>query len=491
MSIPTRLGRYAVRSRLGAGAFATVWLAHDERLDSAVAVKVLAENWAGDAHVRQRFVEEGRFLRRVESPHVVSVYDAGELPDGRPYLVMAYADQGTLADRLQVGQVPAELALSIIAQVAAGLDTLHRRDVLHRDVKPANVLFRTVAGEVRAMVGDLGLGKALDMSSRLSLVGGTPSFMAPEQARGERLDQRTDEYALAALAYLLLSGRPAYTHASLTAAASPAPAPRLDELVSGEPAGPRVGEVLAKGLAVRPEDRYPDVLTFAAELSRGLGAADAGSGLLSGWVPTDPDRTQVVGRPADSPAAEPVEEPAGEPPPSAPRSRRWWPLAAALVALVCGAVVGVAAYRHNHRTVDLTDADGVLSVTVPDGWDAVRATHGWTPPGSDHPQPALSVGSALRWQQPGPGSGVFIGLMPAEDLPDELPGHPECAETSDPIRNDFRGDLALTAVSTGCPGVVIERTVQVADTLVLWIQVKGTDRATANVVLDSVRTHGI
>ena len=106
--MPSRLGRYAVRRRIGSGGFATVWLAYDEQLDSPVAVKVLADNWTEDHHVRQRFLEEGRYLRKVESPHVVSVYDAGELDDGRPYLVMSYADQGTLADRLEVeGLTPA------------------------------------------------------------------------------------------------------------------------------------------------------------------------------------------------------------------------------------------------------------------------------------------------------------------------------------------------------------------------------------------------
>src|SRR4051794_13001859 len=192
--MPARLGRYAVRRRIGSGGFATVWLAYDEQLDSPVAVKVLAENWTEDQAVRQRFLEEGRYLRKVESPHVVSVYDAGELEDGRPYLVMSYADQGTLADRLEArtevrakraskGLTPAQ-ALEVVRQVGAGLQALHDRGVLHRDIKPANVLFRTVEGgdgqTVRAMVGDLGLGKSLDMSSRLTMIAGTPSFIAPE-----------------------------------------------------------------------------------------------------------------------------------------------------------------------------------------------------------------------------------------------------------------------------------------------------------------------
>ncbi len=232
--MPSRLGRYAVRRRIGSGGFATVWLAYDEQLDSPVAVKVLADNWTEDNHVRGRFIEEGRFLRKVESPHVVTVYDAGELDDGRPYLVMSYADQGTLADRLEVegltvgqshGGGAADRARA--AGAARPRRAAPRREAGERavpDPRPASGVDR---GDVRAMLGDLGLGKALDMSSRLTMIAGTPTFVAPEQAQGEPLDGRADQYSLAALTYLLFTGRAPYAHATLAAAAAPGEPPAL------------------------------------------------------------------------------------------------------------------------------------------------------------------------------------------------------------------------------------------------------------------------
>src|SRR4051794_14385344 len=282
VSLPSRIGRYAVRRRIGSGGFATVWLGYDDQLDSPVAIKVLADNWTEDHHVRQRFVDEGRFLRRVESPYVVPVYDAGELDDGRPYLVMAYADQGTLADRLENGGLLREEALEVVRQVGLGLSALHQHHLLHRDVKPANVLFRTVDGtgpppQVRAMVGDLGLGKAVDMSSRLTMIAGTPTFVAPEQAQGEHLDERADQYSLAAITYLLLTGRPPHRHASLAAAARPG-----DPHPMSTPEWPIPAEVEAvvrRGLDADREHRWPDVASFTAALAGTVdGRAAASSG---------------------------------------------------------------------------------------------------------------------------------------------------------------------------------------------------------------------
>ncbi|WP_240340485.1 serine/threonine-protein kinase [Nocardioides sp. SYSU D00038] len=486
--MPHRLGRYAVRRRIGSGAFATVWLAYDEHLDSPVAVKVLADNWTEDHHVRQRFLEEGRYLRRVESPHVVSVYDAGELEDGRPYLVMSYADQGTLADRLEVEGLTADEALDVVGQVAAGLKALHGKGILHRDVKPANVLFRSIdhgddGAGVRVMLGDLGLGKALDVSSRLTMVAGTPSYVAPEQARAEPLDARADQYSLAVLTFRLLAGRAPYQHLDLAAAAEPGTPPSLTTSH-----GAAVDAVVRRGLAVDREDRFPDVSAYADALADALadGLADGLGSRGGGLQPLDPDRTRAGGNPTALPTAP-------SPAPGAPPPRRV-PLARGAAALLLVAAAGVAGYlgqRHLGGDVTVTDADGVLSVTVPRAWDGAVSRDGWEL--DDEELPGLSVGTDRSWTDTAAdGEGVFLGLLPGTRLPDDLPQHPECSDAEP--RDDAatsQGD-AVTVVHTDCPGgVTVERVVQVTASRLLWVQIRSADRATANDVLDSIDTHGL
>lgn len=494
--MPSRLGRYAVRRRIGSGGFATVWLAYDEQLDSPVAVKVLADNWTEDHHVRQRFLEEGRYLRKVESPHVVSVYDAGELEDGRPYLVMSYADQGTLADRLEVEGLTPQQALEVVRQVGAGLQALHQRGILHRDVKPANVLFRTVEAngsgpshEVRAMVGDLGLGKALDMSSRLTMIAGTPSYVAPEQALGEGLDARADQYSLASLAYLMLSGRPPYTHASLSAAARPGPPPPLSTPERPFPA--EVESVVRRGLAPDREDRWPDVASFVAALASAL---DARSAPVSSepWLPVDPQLTQAGAAPSPRPATGDLAPPT----PPRRRGRRTAAVLVGLLALALGATAGYLAEQRSGRQATITDAQGNLSVTVPSGWDRAVAVDGWTPPNGTRGgtrYPAISVGTTRDWTATdAAGEGVFLGILPGTTLPAQVPRHPECGQAQEPVTDTVDGNASVTVVYDACPGgVTVERVVQVAGNRLLWVQVRSADRATANAVLDAVRTHGI
>ncbi|MGI8522726.1 MAG: protein kinase domain-containing protein [Nocardioides sp.] len=489
--MPARLGRYAVRRRIGSGGFATVWLAYDEQLDSPVAVKVLAENWTEDAAVRKRFLEEGRFLRKVESPHVVTVYDAGELDDGRPYLVMSYADQGTLADRLELQGFTVHQSLEVVRQVAEGLAELHRRGVLHRDVKPANVLFRAIdggpdGGRVRAMIGDLGLGKALDVSSRLTMIAGTPSYVAPEQAQGEHLDARADQYSLGALTHLLLTGRAPYSHATLKAAAEAAAPPPLS--TPDRPFPPEVEHVVARAMAPERADRWPDVTTYAEALSDAFTASygETREALPWRWLPVDPQLTQAGRRPTPAPEAGPLPEPAAP-----PVKRRRWPAAVlSLVLLAAGLYGGYTWWRGTHDQMTRTDMDGVLSVTVPRDWDGELATAGWTPPNGTSHAPALAVGDSSDWATTG--QGVFVGLLRATELPTHLPQHQGCTSVGEPVRSKIAGDPASTTTYAGCrPGVVIERVVQVTGDQLLWVQVRSSDLATAHAVLASVRTRGI
>ena len=271
MSLPTRLGRLDRVDRIGSGGFATVWLYHDAELDSDVAVKALAENWSQRLDVRERFLEEARILRRADSDHIVRVYDIGEV-DGTPYFVMTYADQGSLARQLEPGlPLSVPRVADLVTQAGAGLAVLHEHGVVHRDIKPQNLLIRSggSAGD-KLLVADLGVAKAMLHASGLTQVVGTPAYMAPEQATGGAIDARADVHALAAVAYQMLTGRLArdgsiaeLAHASLPLAPS-----RIDPSLP-----PEVDEVLLRSLDPSPEARYSSIDAFTDALRSALGVA--------------------------------------------------------------------------------------------------------------------------------------------------------------------------------------------------------------------------
>lgn len=246
-----------------------MWLYRDDELRSDVAVKALADNWATREDIRDRFLAEARILRRADSDHVVRVYDIGEA-DGTPYFVMTYADQGTLATLLEPKRpLPPDRVADLISQAGDGLAVLHDQGVIHRDIKPQNLLVksdgRDVHGEPRSrvLVADLGVAKAVVHASGLTQVVGTPAYMAPEQAAGVGLDIRADVHALAAVAYQMLTARLVREGgiADLMEATTPPPPSSLAPL-------PRqVDRVLLSALDPDRENRPADVRSFVTALS--------------------------------------------------------------------------------------------------------------------------------------------------------------------------------------------------------------------------------
>ena len=236
MPLPELIGRYRPVRRLGSGGFAVVWLAHDESLDAEVAVKVMADNWADRMDLRERFLREARMLRQASSYRIVQVFDIGELEDGRPYLVMEYADRGTLADRVKEhGAYPLAEALRITAEVARGVAELHAAGVVHRDLKPSNVLITSVrGGGERLLVADLGVAKSLAHGSGVTMSVGSAGYMAPEQMEPQiGVDVRADVYSLGAFAFYLMTAQRPYLPLVMAEKMPPGlPRPVLETMLS-------------------------------------------------------------------------------------------------------------------------------------------------------------------------------------------------------------------------------------------------------------------
>jgi serine/threonine protein kinase len=266
-----RLGRYLLADRLGAGAFATVWKAYDPELDTDVAVKVLADNWASNADVRERFLAEARLLRRISSPRVVRVHDVG-VQDDRPYFVMDYVRGGTLAER--IGHcLPAE-ALQLAAEAGYAVHVLHGAGVLHRDIKPSNLLLDADRTPPAVLVADLGSAKQLADASGLTVTTGTPAYMAPEQAfQTGGFDTRADVYALGVVTFELLTGQKPFGSGGRTTLMTGQPSTSAPLAIPAALAVPNgIDALLRAAMSVAPTDRPPTAKAFAdALLSRGGG----------------------------------------------------------------------------------------------------------------------------------------------------------------------------------------------------------------------------
>jgi serine/threonine protein kinase len=279
------IGRYRIGPRLGAGGYAVVWLADDASLDNTIAIKVMAENWVDQGDLRDRFLAEARMLRRAASPRIVQVFDIGELPDGRPYFVMEYADLGTLADRIARRRLSLAEALRLTAEVARGAAELHRLDIVHRDLKPSNVLIRSAPdGGERLLIADLGIAKNMAQGSALTLSVGSTGYMAPEQSMPDsRVDARADVYSLGALGFQLVTGRQPGTY-------GPDLPPEGTDPGFPEP----VLQLFKQTLEWDPARRWPDAASLADRLDQLANEFEFGDQAEIGQRPVGPNRIEVV-----------------------------------------------------------------------------------------------------------------------------------------------------------------------------------------------------
>jgi formylglycine-generating enzyme required for sulfatase activity/predicted esterase len=269
------IGHYAVMSRLGAGGMGVVYLARDLRLDRIVALKFLPFHLTADEEQKVRFLREAKASAALEHPNIGAIHEIAETPDGQMFIVMGYYQGDTLKQRIQQGPLTVAEAADTAIQIAAGLSHAHGRDIVHRDIKPGNILV-TREGVVKII--DFGLAKSLGSSkiTRTDRIMGTVAYLSPEQARGEDVDHRTDIWSLGAVLYEMLAGQvpfpgqPAEATIHSILATEPTPLKQLRLDVPAE-----IERVVDRALQKDPESRYAS----ASELLKDL--TDYQSGLTS------------------------------------------------------------------------------------------------------------------------------------------------------------------------------------------------------------------
>ena len=308
---------FTIERELGAGGMGVVYLARHPRLPRHVALKLLRTDLGSDPSFVGRFRREAETVARLDHPNIVSIDDSGA-DDGQLWISMRFIDGTTASEALSAhpGGLPPERVVHIIEKVAAALDFAHRHRVVHRDVKPANILLTDDPddGEERVYLTDFGVAKAMDeieaQATALTTAGGvvaTLDYAAPEQIEGKPLDGRCDIYALGCVLYKLLTGVipfPGETLAAKVYARMHSTPPVPSELAPGLPSG--LDAVVSTALAMNPDDRYQTCKALAAAARVALTSAPRGATSTVRIDPPDPDRTQSL---MDSPRARPANPP--------------------------------------------------------------------------------------------------------------------------------------------------------------------------------------
>jgi eukaryotic-like serine/threonine-protein kinase len=320
----TLSGRYRLEAKLGSGGMSTVYLARDETLDRPVAVKVMHREMSEQADQLERFRQEARAVAKLSHPNVVSVIDAGE-DGGYPYIVFEYVEGETLKQRIaRVGELDPQEAIAYAIEIARGLTVAHARKMVHRDIKPQNVL---IDSEGRAKLTDFGISRQLEQDGMTATgrVLGTTDYVAPEQAMGHGVDQRSDIYSLGVVLYEMLIGQVPFHADSQVGVAMKHVNEELPDVQRRRPeVSAAVALVVERATAKNPAERYQQIDEMIEDLSTALEVEAARAGSTTG------EATSVLD---------------ALPPPQrhlSPGRRGWsWAAIAALLLIAAGALVAV------------------------------------------------------------------------------------------------------------------------------------------------------
>ncbi|HST13422.1 MAG TPA: protein kinase [Gaiellaceae bacterium] len=344
--------RYELEELVGTGGMSSVFRAHDRLLDRKVALKILHQHYSSDDDYVERFKHEARSAAALSHPNIVTVIDRGEY-DGRQYIVFEYVEGETLKRLIERrGPAPVPNALELGIQIARGLAFAHQRGLIHRDVKPQNVLLN---GDGRAKVTDFGIARSLNVKHGMTQTGtvlGTSDYIAPEQAQGQRVDEHSDVYSLGVVLYELLTSDVPFPGENFVAVAMRHINEEPPSVRDKRPdVSLRVDDAIRRAMAKRPEDRFPTMDAFGAELEACLAELQAAGTQLARPVVARPPRRH---RPRFS----------------------LWPLLAALLVLAAAVAVGAVLVLRN-------DGNGTPSGGTSGGVVHLRGITAYDPIGGD------------------------------------------------------------------------------------------------------------